>query len=440
MNSLRLGLMSLQIVAGGVVSATPLPEPCAPAVTFADGRVSKATRHVSVTGDDAKGTGSASRPFRSLGRAVRGLTPGTAVLVHAGTYPGDISVDGARGTADDPIWIMGVPGEPRPVISGGHQGIYLRRPRYVVLERLEIANTGDNGINVDDGGDMATEDAARFLVFRDLVVHDTGRRPSGVPNCLKLAGVNDFFVLSSRFARCGRAPESGAVGVGGVGVHRGVIRANAFEANGYGGVQVKGGSADIDIVGNVFRDTGWRAVNMGGSSDGRFFRPPLAALHPRAEAARIRVSSNVFIGGETAASLTGCVDCAFSGNTVVNPSKWVLRVLQETVAIDAAAFAPAGHGVVASNVFYFRRSDLNTGEDVNVGSNTDTSSISLVENQWYAHDAPGQSEPRLRTFRGRQTGSVTGIRPVFVDESGGDFRVTSPSGPGATVTCGPLPR
>ena len=413
---------------------------CPPVVTFADGRTPSVTRHVTETGNDDTGTGAFDRPFRSIARALRDVTPGTAVVVHAGTYTGGIYLTGLRGTADAPIWIMGAAEETAPTLSGGGQGIYLQRPRYVVLDHLTIANTADNGINVDDGGETANEDAARFLVFSDIEVRDAGQRPSGVADCLKLAGVNDFAVLNSRFDRCGRGPQSGAVGVGGVGVHRGVVRGNSFAENGYGGVQFKGGSADVDIVGNTFRDTGARAVNMGGNTGAAFFRPPLVTSGPNAEARRIRVLSNIFIGGETAAALVGCVDCAFSQNTVVNPSTWVLRILQETVAIDNRTFEPAGRSAIDRNVFYFRRIDLKSGEDINVGPNTDSASISLTHNQWYARDDPEGSAPSLPTFRGREADTLAGVRPAFVDEAGGDFRSTSPEGLGAMPPCALAPR
>jgi len=137
--------------------------------------------------------------------------------------------------------------------------------------------------------------------------------------------------------------------------------------------------------------------------------------------------ANVFDGSESAASFAGCLDCQFSHNTVVNPSKWVLRILQETVTIASYTFARAGHGVIADNIFYFRRSDLNAGEDINVGDNTDTRSFSLVRNLWYAHDDPAQSSPRLPLFVGIRTGSLVGSSPDFVDARTGDFHLNANS-------------
>jgi hypothetical protein len=410
-----------------VEGVSPADSRCGAVATFADGKTPSQIRHVSITGSDTSGNGSATRPFRTIRKAAQSISPGTAIYVHAGIHGGGTFLTGVHGTEAQPVWIMGAPGEARPVIQGGGEALHLTNPRYVVLQNLEILGTADNGINVDDGGQVANPEAARFVVFRDLDIHDTGKRPSGVADCLKLAGLNDFFVLGSRFARCGSGAASGAVGVGGVGVHRGRVSFNRFLSNGYGGLQVKGGSYDIEITSNAFQDTGWRSVNMGGSTGPALFRPPLSPSALNYEAARIRVLANIFEGSEAAASFTGCLDCEFSHNTVVNPSKWVLRILQETVTIASYTFARAANGRIADNIFYFRRSDLGTGEDINVGTNTDTRSFSLTRNLWYAHDAPAQSSPRISTFLGAHAGSLVGTRPDFVNASASDFHLKAGS-------------
>jgi len=408
-------------------NASPATAWCGAVATFADGKTPSQIRHVSITGSDASGNGSATRPFRTIARGARSISPGTAIHVHAGTYGGGTFLTDVQGTEAQPIWIMGAPDEARPVIQGGGEALHLTNPRYVVLQNLEVVGTADNGINVDDGGEVANPEAARFLLFRDLDIHDTGRSPSGAPNCLKISGLNDFFVLGSSFARCGSGTSSGAVGVGGVGVHRGRVSFNRFLSNGYGGLQFKGASLDIDITSNVFQDTGWRGVNMGGSTGEASFRPPLSASALNYEAARIRVQANIFNGSEAAASFTGCLDCEFSHNTVVNPSKWVLRILQETVTIASYAFARAANGVIAGNIFYFRRSDLNAGEDINVGTNTDTRTFVLTGNLWYAHDEPAQSNPRISSVEGTRAGSLVGTGPDFMNPDTGDFHLKASS-------------
>ena len=152
---------------------------------------------------------------------------------------------------------------------------------------------------------------------------------------------------------------------------------------------------------------------------------------------------NVFSGGEAAAAFTGCVDCQFVHNTVVDPTKWVLRILQERVTDARYAFAPASRGQIAGNIFYFRRSDLNTGEDINVGAGTDSQSFSLDGNLWYAHDRPSASGPRLASFQGSVRDSIVGVDPDFEDARAGNFRLKAASaaraaGSGRTVSGGDI--
>jgi len=396
---------------GETAAVSPAAPPsCAVAPTFADGKAPSRIRHVAVGGDDTLGDGSLGRPFHTLGRAAQNLSPGTGVYLHAGRYPGGAFLADIRGTSDAPIWIAGAPGEPRPIIQGGGDALHFVRPKYLVVQDLDIRDAGGNGINVDDGDDVRNADAARFVVLQRLAIENTGVRPSGIADCVKLAGVSDVVVLRSTIGRCGNGPTSGAVGVGGVGIHRATVAFNQFAANGYGAVQFKGGSDDIDVVGNVMTDFGWRGVNMGGRTGVQFFRPPLTGAGPNYEAARIRVRGNRFIGGEAAAAFTGCVDCEFSHNVVVDPGKWALRILQESVSLDRYTFVPSSRSRISDNIFYFRRADLNTGEDINIGANTDPASFSLSRNVWYAHDEPRQSDPRLGALP-RDRDATIGVDP-----------------------------
>ena len=111
------------------------------------------------------------------------------------------SAGNASGSASAPIWIGGAPGEAAPVIDGGGEGLHLTKVRYLVLHDLELKGSTQNGINVDDAAEYSNADATRYVVFRNLNVHDVGS--GGNQDCLKLSGLNDFWVIDSKFARCG---------------------------------------------------------------------------------------------------------------------------------------------------------------------------------------------------------------------------------------------
>src|SRR6185503_6669598 len=278
-----------------------------------------------------------------------------------------------------------------------------------------------NGINTDDDGQYANADAARFVVFRNLSIHDIGA--GGNQDCLKLSGLNDYWVLDSDFQRCGGGGSGSAIDH--VGCHHGLIARNVFSDLQGNGVQCKGGSEDIEVRRNRFSNAGERAVNMGGSTGAEFFRPPLSTANPNFEASNIRVVANVFTGSTSPIAFVGCVDCLALNNTIVNPARWILRILQETVTGGGYTFLPAQNGRFLNNLVYFTRGILST--TVNVGPSTSAATFVFANNLWYAQDAPGSSRPT--DLPAAETGGVVGVDPLLSNPTSGDYslRTSSPA-------------
>ena len=385
--------------------------------TFESGLTPTHELHVATTGNDTTGNGSSGAPYRTIARAAGLATPGTAVRVHPGTYSGGTYLSDLAGTAAAPIWIGGAPGEPRPVISGGSEGLHLTRVRYLVLHDLEVTGATSNGINCDDGGAYNDEDATRHVVFRGLRIHHIGT--GGNQDGLKLSGVNDYFVLDCEIAD----GSSGGSGIDHVGCHRGLIARNRFTRAGTNAVQSKGGSSAIEIRANWFEGCGARTLNIGGSTGYEFFRPALAT--PPAinyEARDIRVVANVFIGSDAPLAFVGAVDCVAVNNTIVSPHNWVVRILQETVSSGSYTFAACGNNTVANNIVHYDRGDLSTF--VNVGSNTAPATFSFARNLWYNTANPAQSTPSLPVT---ETGGLYGADPLFVSALLADYRLRTGS-------------
>jgi len=396
---------------------TRAPRPTDPAAqcgavpTFADGAVPARVVHVAPGGSDSSGDGSAARPFATIRRAAQGAGPGTAVRVHAGTYAGGTYLEGLRGSASAPIWIGGAPGEAPPVIQGASEGLHLTRVSYLVVHDLEVRGATGNGINIDDGGDTAGG-ATHHVLVQGVHIRDIGT--GGNQDCLKLSGVDDYFVLDSTFRACG----AGGSAIDHVGCHRGLIARSRFADMAGNAVQTKGGSADIEVRANHFQSAGARAANMGGSTGFEFFRPPLSADRPNAEARDIRVVANVLEGSDAPLAFVGCVDCLAANNTIVDPTRWVLRILQETTSTGSYQFEPAGRGRFVNNLVYFRRARLSTF--ANVGPNTAAGTFTFAHNLWFAHDDPARSRPDLPAA---ETNAVVGRDPLLAP----DFRIDARS-------------
>ncbi len=375
---------------------------CPAPVHFADGLVPTFSIHVATSGSNASGDGSPGNPYETLTRAAQDAAPGAAIVIHAGTYAGGMFIGNLRGSAAAPIWIGGAPGEAPPVFSGGSNAIQFSRPAYLVLHDFEVTGSTQNGINIDDGSDYGDPLAAHHVAIERLDFHAIGS--TGNQDCLKISGLNDFWILDSSFEDCG----DGGSGIDFVGGHRGVVFGNTLTDIGASGVQAKGGSEDIEIRGNRFINGGGRALNMGGSTGFEFFRPPLSTTEPNAEARDIRAIANLFVGSAQAPlNFVGCVDCVAAHNTIVNPGSWLVRILQETTTSGSFVFEPASNGLLQNNLFLFRRSDIGSSA-VNVGGNTDPDSFVWLNNLFYASDQPAQSNPNAP---GAVSGSVIGQDP-----------------------------
>jgi hypothetical protein len=386
---------------------------CRRIATFEDGAAPSSELHVAPDGDDGN-DGSAEAPFATIDRAVTDAVPGTAIRVHEGTYAGFGGVGTARGTAEAPIWIGGAPGEGRPHIEGGSTGIQLVAGAYVILHDLEVSGQSDNGVNFDDGGAVGDPDAAHHFVFRNLWIHDVG---SGNNNCLKLSGLDDFFVLNNEFADCGGAGSGSGVDM--VGCHDGVIAYNTFTDHSANGIQAKGGTADVTIRANHFRSAGDRSINLGGSTGLRFFRPPPSEFESNAEARNLLVYANIFEGAEASLAYVGCTGCVVVNNTLVDPTRWVLRILQETTSGEFE-FEPVQNGRFENNIVRYELGVIS--RHLNIGPNTSPETFEFTHNLWFASDNPGSSTPDLPVG---ETDSIYGEDPGFVD----GFRIgtTSPA-------------
>lgn len=391
---------------------------CDAIATFDQGLAAARVVYVSEAGDDRAGDGTRERPLATIQTAAKRATPGTAIRILAGTYRGGAYLEGLRGRRDAPIWIGGAAGE-RVVIEGGGEAIHLSRAAYVVVHDLEVRGTTNNGINSDDGGRYEDAEAACQQVFRGLKIHDVGS--DGNQDGLKLSGVRGFAVIDCEITRCGGRGSGSGVDM--VGCHDGVIARSRFVDLSANGVQAKGGTADVLVTRCWMERAGQRSINIGGSTGPEYFRPAISRNGPNAEARRIRVIANVFVGSDAPIAFVGAMDCVVTHNTIVDPGRWVVRILQESVTKDGVEFEACGRNTFAANLVSFKRGALRSG--VNVGANVAVGSFVFERNLWFASDKPESSRLELPV---KETGGVIGVDPRFRDAAGGDFSICAHSG------------
>jgi hypothetical protein len=357
-----------------------------------------------------------------LQSALSAAVPGTRIEIAAGDYSGGLSFTGLRGEKDRPIVLAGADPEKPPKFTGGTTGLHLVNPAFVELHHLAFTGAKANGVSLDDGGRYAPE--PRGIVLLGLRISEVG--PRGNNDGLKLSGIIGFRVEDCVIENWGIGSGS-AIDM--VGCHDGLITGctfrhhEALQETGGTGVQMKGGSSDIVVRRNRFENAGTRAVNLGGSTGAAYFRPPLdqwPAGLPRAEARKLTVEGNTFIGSLSPFACVGVDGAVIRCNTIYRPTKWVVRFLQENKAPE---FVPT-RGVEFSDNLIAYASTGWSENGVNLGIPVTAGTVRFARNHWYCLDRPDRSQPKLPT---PEEGGTSGTDPQFEDVGKLDLRLKAGS-------------
>lgn len=336
----------------------------------------------------------AVRSVAELQAAVKAAKPGARIEIAPGDYAGGLFFTDLRGEPGKPIVIAGADPAKPPRFIGGENGLHLSNPFHVELHDLQVTGATGNGVSIDDGGRyVATQ---RGIVLRRLRVADVG--PRGNHDAIKLSGLLGFRVEDCTLENWGVGSGSG---IDMVGCHQGILRGNTLRhsadarSTGGSGIQAKGGSRDIAIRGNRFEHAGERALNLGGSTGLQYFRPPLDQWTgtERWEAAGLLVEGNTFVGSSATICFAGIGDATVRFNTIVDPGRWALRILQET---REPGFVPSRRGKFTDNIVVFR-SDAWASGGVNIGPGTAPETFEFARNVWFCRDRPDRSKPALPT-------------------------------------------
>jgi hypothetical protein len=323
-----------------------------------------------------------------LRNALLKLEAGTTLKIAPGRYRGGLSVRGV-----ERLVVEAADPERPPEFVGGTNAWQFSRCDVLVVRNLVCRSQTGNGLNIDDGGDMAQP--VRNVRIEKVTVLETG--PRGNFDGIKCSGIAGLVIEDCRIEGWG------GQAIDFVGCRDAVIRRCRITGrDGFSqatGPQFKGGSEDVVIEDCVLVNAGQRPIHAGGSTGVDYFRPPGAKY----EARGITMRRNVIVGGDCAAAFTGVDGAVFEGNVIVNPSHWVFRILQET---RLEGFPPCRNVVVRGNVVVFQRSGLRA--EVNIGSGTAPETFRFERNWWFAEDAPQRSRP---TLPGVVVGQVHGQDP-----------------------------
>ena len=319
------------------------------------------------------------RDAQELATMLRSLprTESTRLRIAPGVYPGGHHVIGVENLTVEAL----DPKNP-PHFQGGANGWQFSQCRNLTVRGLHLSGQTGNGLNLDDGGQY--DKPVTGVTLEDLDISDIG--PKGNHDAIKCSGLTQLTIR-----RC-TISGWGGQGIDFVGCHSSLITECRFVGKpGFtasAAIQLKGGSSDILVTKCHFLNAGERPLNLGGSTGLPYFRPPGAKY----EAARLKVTHNTIEGSPCAAAFVGVDGAEFSHNTILFPTQWVFRILQET---REPGFAPCRNVRITDNRIVFRRGDLKS--DLNVGTGTEPQTFVFERNRWFAEDRPKSSRPSLPT-------------------------------------------
>lgn len=350
--------------------------------------------------------------------ALRDARAGDRITLAPGTYRGDFGAHNLRGTVEQPIIIAGDPKELTTIIPRT-TGLHLSAVTHVEVRDLTIDGYADNGVNIDDSGRYT--EPTHHVTLKNLRV--LGSRKAGNFDGIKLSGITDSNVLGCTVDRWGGDGQGSGIDM--VGCHRILIAGCKFTRGGANGVQAKGGSSAVRVVRCRFENAGARAVQAGGSTGLDYFRPPVATvpIGRRTECRDFVVEGCAITGSEAAVACCTADGVTVRFNTIYQPGRYFLRILQEG---NGEGFAPCRNGTVSDNVIVFRSNGWGTG-GINIGGRVDAASFQFARNVWYCEDAPARSAPTLPSA---ETGGLVGIDPQLSNPSAGDYTL-KPGSPAA---------
>lgn len=344
------------------------------------------------------------RDAKELRNRLKQAPAGTTITLAPGDYGNGIWIEKVNGTKDRPIIIAGTNDRNQVRFKGGTEAIHFVDCNYITLRNIKVSDCTGNGINADDGGSYDTPSMG--MVFENITIERIG--PTGNHDGLKLSGLDKFTVKNCTFSGWGGS----AIDM--VGCHDGVIeKCHFIGMEGYSqdtGIQAKGGSEDITIQQNFFKNAGQRAVNLGGSTGLQFFRPKLQGF----EAKSIVVVGNHFVGSMAPIAYVTSIKCLVRQNTIIHPEKWVMRILQEQ---PTDPFIACQQGSFENNLIVY---DRRVQTFVNIGPNTQSETFTFRQNAWFCSD--GNRRPSLPS---KEIHGIYQVDPVLENAETPDLKIGS---------------
>jgi hypothetical protein len=328
-----------------------------------------AMKWVSPTGS-LTGTGSASSPYKTIQAAVNASSPGTAVMVKAGTYAENVKIT-KSGTATAPIWIASADGEGAATIKAANPGVsavYGHGIDNVVVKGFKVTGATE-GFNITQGGTNLTNMATN-IVIEDNIVY--GHKYDGI----KTGQTVNAAIVGNTVHNI-----AGQEGIDNVYMRNGIIADNdVYDVRGLSGIVAKAGSQNVRITDNDL----WKVPNgilVGGFSSGQGTVFPTGINY---EAKGFTVTGNTVSASKNAVTVYGGHYSTIKDNVLKTTWIWTATVATDNLGYKSQGIKFIDNDVFKSNWLYAAPGSVsvNTGNKMPSASaptpDPDASSITLA--------------------------------------------------------------
>ena len=324
------------------------------------------------------GPGTADQPFCTIGAAASTTTPGTTVLVSAGTYAEQVAPkSGAAGSA---VTFAAEPGE-TVTVTGNGRGFSLSNRTWVTIERFNITNTTGDGLyvtnssfiklignHVSDAGSPSSGQTARgitlnkttdSLVSNNVVDHNTDYGIYVVSGSTRNEIVGNQISFNARqFTRA----------ASGIRLHSSpsnTISSNVSHHNEDSGIEIVTGSNNTLVVNNVSYENGDHGIDNLDSDNQRIvsnsvYESATSGINLEGGSTGGRLSNNISVDNGIASPRTRGnirVDSASTSGAMIDYDLVKLRTVDTmivwggtsytTLAAFVAATGQEAHGIEA---------------------------------------------------------------------------------------------
>ena len=305
--------------------------------------------HVSKSGSDNNSGTSEGQALQSIGRAMQMIDANGCVQVHSGTYRENNSISPRSG-----VMVIAADGKQTVTVDASQKsgfGMFDISNNDVTVAGFVVTHP------VNSSGDP-------FFVNGTEGTRILHSKATGGHNILKIRDTSNMFLggneIYGQFAHIPVSVTSNT-SMSIVGNHF-----HSFSDPGNGMIQIKGGSRDVVVEGNVFEniDTPAGAIALGDGCGST------CDIDPEHYAGRnISARNNVFVNVGRAADMYGCYGCSFVHNTAINSGK-SSPLLKLNNATTGGANRNTVNALIANNIVYNPSGDLSNFVQVNSGNDS----------------------------------------------------------------------